>query len=89
MNKSTARHLGKVAQLPCCLCGAEPVECHHVTTDKTFGKRGEVSWCCIPVCPDCHRGSQGIHGDKTMLRIAKKSELELLSETLERIYGYV
>ena len=34
-----------------------------------------------------HRGPQGIHGDKTMLRIKKKSELELLSETLEAIYG--
>lgn len=80
-------HMGRVAELPCCLCGAMPVEVHHVTEGKTFGKRDKLHFCTIPVCPSCHRGPQGIHGDKTMLRIKKKSELELLSETLEAIYG--
>lgn len=82
-----SRHMGRVAELPCCLCGAMPVEVHHVTEGKTFGKRDKLHFCTIPVCPSCHRGPQGIHGDKTMLRIKKKSELELLSETLEAIYG--
>ena len=77
----------KLHDLPCCLCGAMPVEAHHVTEDRTFGKRDKLHFCCIPLCPDCHRGSQGVHGDKTMLRLAKRSELELLSETLEAIYG--
>ena len=44
-------------------------------------------WLTIPVCPECHRGSNGIHGDKSMLRITKKTELSLVADTLERIYG--
>lgn len=81
------RHLARVAKLPCCLCGAHGVQVHHVTEGKTFGKRDRLHFCTIPVCPSCHTGTHGIHGDKSMLRIAKRSELELLSETLERIYG--
>lgn len=87
MNKAQARHLGMLHDLPCCLCGSEPVEAHHIKEGKTFGKRDSLHYCCIPLCSDCHRGSQGVHGDMTMLRIAKKDELELLSETLEAIYG--
>ena len=86
-SKAQARHLSRLHELPCCLCGAMPVEAHHINEDRTFGKRDKLHFCCIPLCPDCHRGSGGVHGDKTMLRVAKKSELELLSETLEVIYG--
>lgn len=41
----------------------------------------------VPLCPSCHTGPLGIHGDKTMLRIHKKDELDLLAETIERLYG--
>ena len=84
---TSRHHMSRVADLDCCLCGQSPVELHHVTEGKTFGKRDRLHFCVIPVCPGCHRGPKGIHGDKTMLRISKKSELELLSETLEKIYG--
>lgn len=89
MSAAGRRHLARVAQLPCCTCGAQPVEVHHVTEGKTFGKRDKLHFCTIPVCQSCHSGRLGIHGDKTMLRVAKRSELELLSETLETIYGGV
>jgi hypothetical protein len=81
------RHMGLVAQLPCCLCGAHGVQVHHITEGKTFGKRDKLHFCTIPVCEPCHKGPGGIHGDRTMLRIVKKTETELLAETLEAIYG--
>ena len=84
---AAGRHMHRVAQLPCCLCGAHGVHVHHVIDGKTFGKRDRSHFCTIPVCESCHTGPGGIHGDKTMLRLAKKSELELLSETLEKLYG--
>lgn len=84
---SAKRHLAKVAALPCCLCGAHGVQVHHIKEGKTFGKREKLHFCTIPVCESCHTGPKGIHGDETMLRIVKKSETELLAETLERIYG--
>lgn len=87
MTNATRKHLALVHTLPCCLCGAYTVEAHHITEGKTFGKRDKLHFCTIPLCPDCHKGPRGIHGDKTMLRISKKSELEHLSETLEAIYG--
>jgi hypothetical protein len=40
---------------------------------------------CIPLCPSCHRGPKGIHGDKTMLRIRKVDEMDLLNETLQKV----
>lgn len=81
------RHMGKVAQLACCLCGTEPVELHHILEGRTPGRRSP-DWLVIPLCPDCHRGSHnGIHGRQTMLKVMKTSELELLAQTLERVYG--
>ena len=85
--RGASAHMERVAGLPCCLCGVYGVQVHHVTEGKTFGKRDALHFCTLPVCPDCHTGPKGIHGDKTMLRISKKSELELLGETLAKLYG--
>ena len=81
---SIKRHLAKVAQLPCCLCGTMPVELHHIREGQGMAQRAPDT-LVIPLCPDCHRGKNGIHGDKTMLRVMKKTELELLDETLRKV----
>lgn len=82
-----ARHLDRVAALPCCLCGAWPTEVHHILEGRIKGRRS-AHFCTISLCHDCHRGSHnGIHGRQAMLRIHKTTELELLAQTLERIYG--
>lgn len=88
MSAASKRHLGRVAMLPCCTCGAQPVEVHHARTGEAAGAAQRPSdWLCIPLCPDCHRGKLGVHGDRTMLRITKKTELALVGETLEALYG--
>lgn len=84
---ASSRHMARVAGLPCCLCGACGVQVHHITEGKTFGKRDKLHFCTIPVCLSCHTGPKGIHGDKAMLRLVNKSELELLGETLAQLYG--
>ncbi|MDR2219742.1 MAG: hypothetical protein LBE24_04085 [Methylobacillus sp.] len=77
-------HLNRVAALPCCLCGAMPVELHHIREGQGMGQRaGDM--LVIPVCADCHRGSKGIHGDKSMMKIRKVTELDLLNETLKEV----
>lgn len=87
MRQAEAKHLSRIAALPCCLCGAKPVEVHHILEGRIKGRRS-AHYTAIPLCPDCHRGSKnGIHGRQDMLRIKKTTELELLAETLERIYG--
>jgi hypothetical protein len=86
MTAASKRHMGRVAQLPCCLCGAQPVQVHHVREGQGMSQRAD-DWLAIPLCVDCHTGKRGIHGDRTMLRIRKVGELDLLAETLETLYG--
>lgn len=79
--------MGRVAELPCCLCGTQPVEVHHILEGRIKGRRS-ADWTTIPLCPSCHRDNHnGIHGAQAMLRIRKTTELELLAETLEKLYG--
>lgn len=81
------RHMDRVAQLDCCLCGTKPVELHHILEGRTPGRKCS-NWLVIPLCPDCHRGSHnGIHGRQAMLKVMKTNELALLAQTLERVYG--
>lgn len=88
MSAASKRHMGRVARLNCILCGVEGVEVHHARTGEAAGAGQRASdWLTIPVCPDCHRGSNGIHGNKAMLIITKKTELSLVAETLEALYG--
>lgn len=79
-------HMERVSQLPCALCGAMPVHVHHIIEGRTPGRRSP-DFLTIPVCPDCHVGPRGIHGDKTMLKVNKTNEHQLLNDTLARLYG--
>ena len=73
MSAAGKRHMGRVATLPCCLCGSTPVEVHHARTGEAAGLS--------------HRGSHGIHGNRAMLNMTKKTELDHANDTLERLYG--
>lgn len=59
-------------------------EIHHLRDGQGMAQRGS-NWTAIPLCPECHRGSLGIHGDKTYLRILKMDELDLLAATIEAL----
>lgn len=84
--KGEKAHLDRVAQLPCCLCGAHGVEVHHIREGQGGAQRSG-HMLTIPLCPDCHRGPLGVHGDKTMLRIKKWTELDALEWTLRELYA--
>lgn len=85
--KAQAQHLSRLAEQPCVLCGTKPVEIHHILEGRIKGRKSG-HWTAIPLCPDCHRGSHnGIHGNQAMLKVNKTTELELLAQTLENIYG--
>lgn len=86
MRQSERSHMDKVAGLPCCLCGDSPVQVHHIRAGQGGAQRAS-HFLTLPLCPGCHQGPQGVHGDKTMLRIMKKNELDLLAETIELIYA--
>lgn len=86
MSAAAKRHLARVHEVPCVLCGASPVEAHHAREGLGMSQRAN-DWLTIAACADCHRGPLGIHGDKSLLRIQKVSEMDLLARTLEALYG--
>jgi hypothetical protein len=86
MSAAGKRHLSRVHDIPCVLCGSMPVEAHHIRDGQGMSQRA-TDWMAVALCADCHRGPLGIHGDRTMMRIHKVSELDLVAKTLEALYG--
>jgi len=79
LNPAQRRHLAAVKSLPCGVCGvAGPSDAHHI-------EQG-LQYTCIPLCKDCHQGSHnGIHGQRRIWNVLKKSELSVLNETIEKL----
>ena len=57
MTAAEKRYLDKVGQLPCVVCGATPVEIHHVRRYGENRKHSKV----VPLCWYHHRGPEGLH----------------------------
>ena len=89
MRQSEASYLARIAELPCVLCellGRETVgvHIHHLRENAGIGRRS-AHWLCMPLCPTCHVGKHGVHGDRQLLRQAKVDEVDLLAATIERL----
>ena len=78
------RYLDRVAQLDCVVCGAHGVHVHHLREGQGMGQRAS-NFLTAPLCPSCHTGPRGIHGDRSVLRQDKLDELDLLARTIERL----
>ena len=81
-------YLTIVARIPCVLCQrfdihTHPVTVHHIREGQGISQRAD-HFLTVALCPDCHQGSRGIHGDRTYLYIAKVTELDLLADTIRR-----
>ena len=80
MTVAERRHVSRVKDSGCAVCGVGGcVHAHEI-------EQG-LWWTSIGLCPECHTGPQGIHGDKTLWRIYKMDEIKALNETLRRVYG--
>lgn len=85
------RHMERVSELPCVLCEAlsqeqmTPTTVHHIRSGQGAAQRAD-HFLSVAVCADCHQQSiLGLHGDRTLLRIANVTELDLLAMTLRAI----
>jgi len=74
-----------VAKLPCATCGCYGVNVHHIREGQGKSQRAS-NFLVLPLCPSCHTGPKGVHGDKTMMRIMKTDELQLLADTIESVF---
>ena len=83
MLKSEAKHIERVKNLPCGVCGHyAPSDAHHILENS----RRVSHFAVIPLCKDCHQDSHnGIHGEKAMWKVMRKTELLVLAETIERL----
>lgn len=77
-------YMDHVASLPCACCGATGVHVHHIREGQGLSQRAS-NWLTIPLCPDCHTGPRGIHGDKSSMRLRKLDELTMLANTIKAI----
>lgn len=86
MKRITSRaHIDRIKRMDCCLCGATgPSDAHHIRAGQGMSQRAS-DMLVIPLCKSCHQGPKGVHGDKTMLRVFKVEELDLLAITLEKL----
>lgn len=84
-NKLEREWLDRVARLPCATCGDIGVQVHHIREGQGMSQRAD-NFLVIPLCADCHTGPAGVHGDKTMMRIKKMGELDLLADTIEKVF---
>jgi len=84
MRKSESSYMGKVAELPCAICGDMPVHVHHLREGQGMAQRAS-NYLTVPLCPTCHQGPHGVHGDKSLLRARKLTEMDLLASTIESL----
>ena len=81
-------YMGKVAQLPCAICGVYGVHVHHIRTGIGMGRRAS-NFDTLPLCPEHNQGMTGVHGcgRKAFEKLHNVTELELLRRTKEEL-GY-
>lgn len=88
--KHESDYMGRVKSLSCVLCDllGQPqsgvTEAHHIRTGHGMGDRAS-DFLTVALCVECHRGTHGFHGTKTLMRIAKLTEMDLLAETIRQM----
>ena len=81
------KHIGRVKTLPCACCGRGfTSSAHHIREGQGMSQRAS-NWLVISLCYDSHQGPQGVHGDKSLMRIYKTDELDMLAKTIEMLNG--
>lgn len=85
-------HLDRVKALPCVLCGLigltqrSVTDAHHIRAQQGLSQRAN-DFLTIPLChAGCHQGPMGVHGDRSLLAVAKTTETDLLALTLMQLY---
>lgn len=69
------RHVEKLAELCCVICGADGVEIHEPEQGLWFAS--------MPLCPTCHRHPvYGWHGQRQNWKAIKFGELDAINATV-------
>jgi hypothetical protein len=89
--RAESAYMSRVANMGCILCRlldipqTSKTDVHHIRAGQGGAQRAP-NFLVLPLCHEsCHQGSRGIHGDKSLLRIAKVTELDLLAMVIEEM----
>lgn len=79
LSATERQHIARVKALPCGVCGTPgPSHAHHIEQGSQY--------TVIPLCFDCHQGRHnGIHGQKRIWNVLKKTELSVLNDTIRSL----
>lgn len=73
-------HIAKLAELPCVICGGEPVEVHEPSQGLWFA--------AMPLCVTCHRDPKyGFHGMRLNWKARKMEEIHAIAATVQLLMG--
>ena len=76
-------HMARVAELPCVICGARPVQVHHVIHGR-YSQRRASDTETIPLCPGCH---DHLHHHPTAWKRQHGEDREYLPRVAEMLGG--
>ena len=77
--------MGRVAELPCCVCGNTEVQVHHLVGRGLRGMSQKASdWFTIPLCFNHHHNLHQ-YGWREW-EASNGTQIEYLARTLEQIY---
>jgi hypothetical protein len=66
---------------PCAVCGGRASEMHHVTKRSAAKNLVHCKLIQVPLCPECHRGRNGVHHNRELdlkLKLELQNKLEML-----------
>ncbi len=73
------RWVGLLAQQPCVVCGAHGVEIHEFEQGAWFS--------ATPLCPACHRGSDGWHGTRQRWALRRMDKDKAINIAVGRAFA--
>ena len=84
-------YTAEIRAMRCVLCTVlsqaqeTKTQAHHLRAPAGGGQKAS-DFLTIPLCRCCHTGKLGIHGDRSLLRIARCTEYDLLALTIQARY---
>lgn len=80
MTAAERRHVDRVKQMNCIVCGAEgPCDAHEPEQGLWFAS--------MPLCRQCHMAPHGWHGTRDRWKLRKMDELKAIDLTVRQLYG--
>lgn len=85
MTAASKRHMERVAELPCVICGRHGVQVHHIRVSGLTGASLKASdWLTIALCPEEHAI---LHSDIKAWERRNGKQIDHVTATLEQLYG--